>query len=75
MSELSADDYVALCPECETPASHTVSLGFGIRYLCSNCDTSWQAGDRDTFAICEKPLGGSEAVCYTCRSDLEEGSS
>lgn len=65
--------YRQLCPECGDPADHVVAIT-KVSYRCSECELSWQPGDRDSCARCGDPLGGTDDICHTCRVDIGEGS-
>lgn len=71
---LSPAGYAFFCPECGASASATVLLDFTLTHHCGDCGTQWSRGDHENCVRCGKPLGGTDTICYTCRSNLEEAS-
>lgn len=60
-----------VCPKCGAAAEFSVDLGLGKpRQYCSQCGESWGRGSGSHCLRCEKPLGGTDALCYTCQTEL-----
>lgn len=70
---LTPEGWDLFCPECGAVAAVATRI-FSRRYHCNECGTSWAAGDRDDCARCEKTLGRADILCYTCQTELQEGS-